>query len=267
MNNRIRWSFCALTLVTGSVFAQFPAMPQQHRPRPMYAPAPAAAMRPIQAIPASAKKQIPNDAIAPMPAHAAAPIAATPVGCSSCGQGGGYAAGGCNSGPGFVGGCCDYLRPNARGVWNGYCDQGCFGGFFGCNSPLLGGCCTKMPIGLYGATPMGCCAAGVGPRHGWECGGCGPCGSMGRTAGCGTCFAGATRTCGWRMGAGGHPCAPPWSAPSCGCDGGGEAAVHQPTPAAAPVTNNPPEAPELPSTVKSARAPVLLQPITYPGVR
>lgn len=113
-------------------------------------------------------------------------------GCSSCGGNNGNFAGDC---------CQDYAPYSSMGLWNNYCGgrgcghhgkHGCGGCGMGC-----GRCCTKVPIGMYGVTPYGCCMAGI-----CGCGGCGGCGM-----GCGKHHGGCRQT-GWRWGAGG-----------CGCDG------------------------------------------------
>ena len=241
--------------------------------------------------------QMPNLAY-PLKPVGAAPKLVQPVGygvevgsgCTSCGganyAANGYAANygapvaaqgcGCGGGqvgqPGFVGGCCDYLKPRARGVWNSYCGDRHLGhGGCGCGGGVT-------PIGLYGATPYGCCAAGVNCGSGCGLGlfqghGCGSaCGSgcsncFGWFASKGGCSCGVTKPCGWRMGLGGHPCST--SGPGCttGCSTGYSGDAHaDPTPALPPQENIPgppaleeqPEiAPALPKAATAKIAPWL----------
>ena len=108
-------------------------------------------------------------------------------GCATCNSAPVAESAGCSSGDcGLSGSCCpDAVPKRALGLWNNYCAgslRGC-----GCGA-LRGGCCQKVPIGMYGATPYGCCLAGVGFGN---CGSKGSCfgGSRGcSSSGCGLNF-------------------------------------------------------------------------------
>lgn len=214
------------------------------------------------------------------------------MGTSMPGFGGGCGCGGGNCSnypnqvgqPGFVGGCCDYLKPRARGLWNSYCGDKHMHGGHGCGH----GCGSVTPIGLYGATPFGCCAAGVncgcggglglgGHDCGSSCGsGCNNC--FGWFSSRGGCGCGVTKPCGWRMGLGGYPCSsdatcgvePGCASGSSGAAYGGAPAV-QPTPAESLPNEVPPppateddtmNAPPLPKSAMKSKLPAWLSPKT-----